>query len=415
MKIALISAAFLPAVDGVTVSLYRRVQVLSRLGHEVLVLCSDYRSVASRCPDWRDYVGEILPGVRVVGLPSEPFMGVEVERNLSRPANPILQQQLNAFQPDVIHVDEPDRLFLGVLNAPGVAYAKAKGVPCVGFYHTNYVDYIEDYAPLPRPLVALLEWVSTQIIHRVFNAYDATLTASPITERRMRQMGIRNTVCDRFLGVDVQRFQSQSPDPQYFQTRYGIVGLADKIKLVFLGRLTADKGWRFTLQAFADWVNQSDSNSWVDRTAIIIAGEGELRDEILAGLQSLGLTVRLIGQIAPDEIPQLLINSDIHITASEKETLGLTILEAFAAGIPVIAPRAGGVATLIRDGENGLLFAPRDGESFRRSLLSLMSDADLRRKLGRQGQEDVASYDWDAAVMTLLNAWETQISRRQPQ
>ncbi|MGB3790404.1 MAG: glycosyltransferase, partial [Phormidesmis sp.] len=147
MKIAIISSGFLPVVDGVTVSLFQRVRALSKLGHQVLILCPDYQAVASVYPDWRDYQGEILPGVRVVNLPSEPFMGVEFERNLSGKANRLLNQELAAFEPDIVHVDEPDRIFLGLLKAPGVAYAKQHNIPCVGFYHTNFIDYIEDFLP----------------------------------------------------------------------------------------------------------------------------------------------------------------------------------------------------------------------------------------------------------------------------
>ncbi len=410
VRIAIISSGFLPVVDGVTVALHQRVRSLSQWGHQVLVLCPDYRPIASVYPHWDDYVGEILPGVRVVGLPSEPFMGVAFERNVSRQAIPVMQQALGEFQPDIIHVDEPDRLFLGMLQAPGVAYARTQGVPCAGFYHTHFIDYIEDFFPLPPPLLALGQWGSSQIIRRVFRAYDATLVSSPSAEQRLQRMGIHNTRCDRFLGVDVATFGSQPRDPQFFSTHYGLEDLGDRLKLVFLGRLTPDKGWRFTLQALSHWATHPDSAPYRKRVALIVVGDGALRQEIEASLRSLGLTVHLLGRVPPDAVPSLLANSDIHVTTSEKETLGLTVLEAFAAGIPVLAPRAGGVVTLIRDGENGRLFAPRDEESFRRSLLSLVSDAQQRQRLGQQGQRDVAPYDWSTVTRTLLKTWEALCS-----
>lgn len=413
MKIVIISSGFLPVVDGVTVALYQRLRFLSQRGHEVLVLCPDYRPIAAVYPNWSDYVGDILPGIRVVSLPSKPFLGIQFERNLSRTSNSILQHELQEFKPDIIHVDEPDRLFFGLLNVPGVKYAQNKGIPCLGFYHTNFVDYIEDFFSLPKPLISIAQWSFTQIIRRVFNAYHATLVASPTAHSRVRKMGIQNAVCDRFLGVDVQAFQARSLCPQFFSTHYGIHTLDRTIKLVFLGRLTPDKGWRFALEAFADWVNHPDSAPWMSQIALIIAGDGEMRDEIEQRLQSLGFAVYLLGRISPNAVPPLLINSDIHITVSEKETLGLTILEAFAAGLPVIAPRAGGVVTLIRGRENGQLFAPQSVSSFRQSLLSLLSDASLRDRMGQQGQRDVKAYHWNAAVTNLLNTWQNQIAQHQ--
>ncbi|MEM8502137.1 MAG: glycosyltransferase [Cyanobacteria bacterium P01_D01_bin.1] len=410
MKIAIVSSGFLPVVDGVTISLFQRVRVLSKLGHQVLILCPDYRAVAAVYPNWQDYQGEILPGVRVVNLPSEPFMGVEFERNLSRKADRVLNQELAAFAPEIVHVDEPDRIFLGMLKAPGVAYARANGVPCVGFYHTNFIDYIEDFLPLPRFLISGLQWGSMLFIRPVFHAYDAILVASPVTQEKMQQMRIQNVLCDRYLGVDVQAFRSQRRAPDFFAKTYGIEGIERKAKLVFLGRLTPDKGWGFTLRSLTTWANDPQNAHLKSHVAVLVAGDGDLRDQILAALQPLGLSVHLLGRIPPAAVPPLLVNSDIHVTTSEKETLGLTVLEAFAAGIPAIAPAKGGVTTHIRDGENGLLFEPQSVQSFGQALTRLVSDQRLRHQLGRQGQQDVTDYDWERAVLALLSTWQQQIS-----
>jgi len=408
MKIAIISSGFLPVVDGVTVALYQRLRVLSRLGHSVLVLCPDYAPIKTVYPHWHDYQGQILPGVRVVGLPSEPFMGIAFERNMSRRAIEPLRHELEAFAPDIVHVDEPDRLFLGLLKAPGVDYARANDVPCVGFYHTNFIDYIEDFLPLPKVVNTFLQWFSMLFIRPVFHAYDATLVSSLAAESRLHQLKVKNVLRDRFLGVDLNVFQTQTRQPDFFKAQYGIDGVEGKIKLIFLGRLTPDKGWKFTLRALADWSSRHELLR--EQVAIVIAGEGELREEIEKELRSLKLKAHLLGRISPEAVPALLTHSDIHITTSEKETLGLTILEAFAAGIPAITPDAGGVTTLIRSGENGLLFEPQNAESFRRSLTTLIENKALRQKMGQQGQQDVEPYQWETVVSNLIDTWKAQIA-----
>ena len=409
MKIAIISSGFLPVVDGVTIALYQRSRILSQLNHQVLILCPDYGAIASTYPNWREYQGEVFLGVRVVNLPSESFMGVKFERNLSGKANRRLEQELEAFDPDLVHVDEPDRLFLGMLKAPGVEYARRKGIPCVGFYHTNFIDYIEDFLPLPGFLIRGLQWFSMLFIRPVFHAYDVILVSSPVAEQRLRSLGVRNVLGDRYLGVDVKAFQTPSRRADFFQTEYGISELQDKVKLVFLGRLTPDKGWQFTLRALANWVQQPENASLVGQIALIVAGDGELCTEIKAKLQATNLPVHLLGRIAPEAVPALLVNSDIHITASEKETLGLTVLEAFAAGIPVIAPDAGGVMTHLENGENGLLFEPQNVASFGKALSTLVADAEKRQRMGENGREAIAPYDWDKVVANLVNTWKTRI------
>lgn len=409
MRIAIISSGFLPVVDGVTVSLYQRLRVLSELKHEVLVLCPDYSPIESVYPDWRDYQGEVLPGVYVKGMPSEPFMGVTFERNMSGKANQVLQQALEAFRPDIVHVDEPDRLSLGLLKAPGVAYARQNHVPCVGFYHTNFIDYIEDFLPLPGPVVSFAQWASMLFIRPVFHAYDAILVSSPAAEERLKRLRVKGVVCDRFLGVDTTAFDAQTRQPNFFERHCGFKDIDGKVKLVFLGRLTPDKGWRFTLKALEKWVKDPKNRSIVSKIAIVIAGDGELRGDIESKLKALGLSVYVLGRVAPEAVPALLVNSDVHVTASEKETLGLTILEAFAAGIPAIAPNAGGVTTLIRDGENGLLFEPKDTESFGRSLSNIVVNESMRQQMGEQGRRDISPYRWRAVVNNLMDVWKAQI------
>lgn len=409
MKIAIISSGFLPVVDGVTVALYQRLRVLSELKHEVLVLCPDYAPIESVYPSWRDYQGEVLPGVQVKGVPSEPFMGVAFERNMSGKANQVLQQTLKAFNPDVVHVDEPDRLFLGLLKAPGVAYAKRNHVPCLGFYHTNFIDYIEDFLPLRGVAISFLQWVSMLFIRPVLHAYDAILVSSPAAEARLKQLRVKGVVCDRFLGVDTAAFDAQTRQPNFFKAQYGINDIDNKVKIVFLGRLTPDKGWQFTLKALAAWMKDPANQAIASQMAIVIVGSGELKVEIESKLQSLGLTAYFLGRIAPDAVPALLVNSDIHVTTSEKETLGLTILEAFAAGIPAIAPNAGGVTTLMRDGENGLLFEPQNIESFGRSLSMLVVNEGMRQQMGDRGRRDVEPYSWRVVVNNLIEVWKAYV------
>lgn len=395
-------------------ALYHRARQLSKRSHQVLILCPSYRDVEATYPNWQKYQGEIFPGVRVVSLPSEAFLGIQTERNLSTKAAAPLQQALSDFAPDLIHVDEPDRLFLGLLKRPGLAYARATGRPCLAFYHTNFIDYIEDYIgadwPLRTQLIWVLQGLSKRYMRFVLNAYDATLVGSQVTQQRLQQIGIRKLVCDRYLGVDLAAFSHQRPDAEFFQSQYDIDTTASDVVLLFLGRLTPDKGWRFTLEAFSEWVKQAQNAVLMNRVVVAIAGKGELYDEIERGLSKLGLRVHMLGEVEPQAVPALLTNSDIHVTTSEKETLGLTILEAFAAGIPVIAPKAGGVVTLIRDSENGRLFAAQDAESFGQALSELTIDKTQRLQMGQKGKQSVEDYGQDAVVDRLLNTWQKYIS-----
>ncbi|WP_416676137.1 glycosyltransferase [Egbenema bharatensis] len=409
MKIAILTSGFLPVVDGVTVSALQRLQRLSQWGHQVRVFCPDYRPLEAIYPNWKDYTGEILPGVTVVNLPSGSFMGVEFERNVSRTAYSILIQELQKFSPDLIHVDEPERMFVGFLHIPGVQFARKSGIPCIGFFRTNFMEYVEDFFPLPPIVLTPLKAFLKQLIVKIYNAYDLTLVASPITHEKLVHMGIKNTHYALLLGCDTDQFHPDLRQAGFFKRNYNLPQVDRTVKLVFLGRLTPDKGWRFTMNAFAQVVQQ------VDRKAIslLIAGDGELRDEIEQRLSQFVPQVHLLGRVPPDEVPALLANSDVHVTTSEKETRGLTVLEAFASGIPVIAPRAGGVVENIRDGWNGFLFTPKDQRDFVTKLQTLIQNPEQRQMMGKNGRECIADYSWDTAVKNLINIWEAQIAEKE--
>ncbi len=408
MKIAIIASGFLPVIDGVTVSGLQRLRKLSEWGHEVLFFCPDYSALKAVYPDWEDYTGDILPGVRVVNLASNGLMGLGFDRNVAFFAYPALLKELRAFQPDIIHVDEPERLFLGFLRVPGLGYAKSVSVPCVSFYRTNFIEYVDDFFALPSFINSIIKTIFKRIFIYIYSSYNITLVSSRVTYEKVSKMGFGNVEYANLLGFDVDGFLPELRKTNFFEASHQKSNLDTKVKLVFLGRLTPDKGWKFTIDALACLRQIID----IKEIAIIVAGDGPMRDEILVRLNELGYTAHFLGRISPDQVPSLLANCDIHVTTSEKETRGLTVLEAFAAGIPVLAPRKGGVMENIQDGENGFLYNPGDQTDFLKNLKCLIQDRALRREMGKKGRESVSNYSWDYTVKNLVEIWEKQIEFR---
>jgi glycosyltransferase involved in cell wall biosynthesis len=407
MKIAIITSGFLPVIDGVTVSGWHRLQKLSQWGHQVVLFCPDYSSLERFYPNWRDYTGNILPGVRVVNLKNTPFF-VEFEANIAWSAYPKLIQELDKFQPDIIHVDEPERLFVGLWRIAGVKYARSKNIPCVSFFRTNFLEYVEDFFNVPTFILSFLQFLVKSLVLFVYNAYDATLVTSPITHQKLINLGIKNTHYGNFVGFDRNKFNPNLRQANFFVDNYGLSELDNQVKLVFLGRLTPDKGWGFTLKTLPKIFQKIER----EKIGIMIVGDGEMKEEIETTLSQFTPHIHLLGRVPPDNIPALLANSDLHITTSEKETRGLTIIEAFASGIPVLAPRAGGVVENIKDGINGFLFTPQSEEDFLDKLKILIENTPLRQQMGLQGWELVSNqYSWEQAISNLVKAWKEIIIR----
>lgn len=405
MKIAIITSGFLPVIDGVTITGYSRLQQLSKKGHQVILFCPDYSKLAHIYPDWQQYTGEILPGVTVVNLPSSVFF-VEFERNVTWYSYRILERELAAFKPDIIHVDEPERLFVGFWRIPGLSYAKKHNIPCVSFFRTNFIEYLEDFFPLPKPILLSLQWLVKRLVLYVYNAYDLTLVASKITAQKIKDLGIKNAYYGSFLGLEVKKFDSLKPQKDFFAQKYNLPELDNKIKLIFLGRLTPEKGWNFTLENLQYILQNIDKN----KVAFLIVGDGELKEKIADTFTEQTPYFHLFGRVDPDDVPALLINSDLHVTTSEKETRGLTILEAFTAGIPVLAPRSEGVIENIESGVNGFLYNPGDIEDFVSKLQILLEDDQQRQQMGLHGKNSIQNqYTWQVTIDNLLKVWQQQI------
>jgi len=114
------------------------------------------------------------------------------------------------------------------------------------------------------------------------------------------------------------------------------------------------------------------------------AGEYERWVKSEAG-KLLGARARFVGPMA--EVPEVLRSLDVLVNASPAEPFGLTVLEAQASGVPVIAARSGGIPDFVTDDDNGILFPPGDAEALARAMERLLGDVNLQQRLGRRGRE----------------------------
>jgi len=117
-----------------------------------------------------------------------------------------------------------------------------------------------------------------------------------------------------------------------------------------------------------------------------LAGDGPALPAVAAALTRNGLShrVELLG--ARDDIPELLARSDVFVLSSRSEGFPVSVLEAMAAGLPVVATDVGGVAEAVEDGETGFLVPAADSEALARALERLVLDGELRRRLGAAGR-----------------------------
>ena len=229
----------------VTIAVYQRLKQLSLLGHQVIVFCPDYSAIAQIYPDYKKYMGNILPGIEIISLPSSKAIALEFERDVTLKSYQLVLDKLEQFKPDLIHVDEAERLGVCWLKRPGIKYTQQHNIPCVAWFHTNYVDYLDDYINLPLGLNKLIKQALNFIFAKIYNAYDRTLVSSSITANKIRQRGIENVSFIELLGCDLNRFNGINKNTYFFQNKYNLPDLKDKIKLIFYRTLNSRQRLEF--------------------------------------------------------------------------------------------------------------------------------------------------------------------------
>jgi glycosyltransferase involved in cell wall biosynthesis len=148
--------------------------------------------------------------------------------------------------------------------------------------------------------------------------------------------------------------------------------------LLAVGRLRPPKDFDTLLRALALLPS--------DAFEAAIVGDGPQREELAALLAQLGLEDRVRLEGERRDVPALLAEADAFVLSSRSEGLPVSVLEAMAAGLPVVATAVGGVGEAVVDGETGLLVRPADPEALAAALASIVADASLRRRLGAAGR-----------------------------
>ena len=187
--------------------------------------------------------------------------------------------------------------------------------------------------------------------------------------------------------------------------RVELVGDGQRPLIISVGRLTPQKGYSDLLTAFAE-VCQHHSQA-----ALIIAGQGKLHDELTTQINHLSLQdhVKLLGPRT--DVPRLLAASDIFVSSSHWEGLSNAILEAMAAGLPVIATNVSDSPRVVVQG-TGIIVPPKSPAHLAQAINSLLNDPEKTKTLGMAAQQHVATtYNPQVWVQQISSMYEAVLNR----
>jgi phosphatidylinositol alpha-mannosyltransferase len=368
MKIALVSPYDFAVPGGVNSHISHLRDNFVGLGHEVWIAAPSSRPSSHKPEE------NVVPIGRAVGVPAS---GSVARVALSLRLAPKVKRLLQEGQFDVVHVHEPfapflPLHFLRLSNAVNIAtFHMAKEGGSTKWYLWGHR--------------ALKRW---------FRCLDGKIAVSVPAMRLVSRYfpGYYNIIPN---GVDVEHFsRERSPIPQYDD---------DKQNVLFVGRLEKRKGVNYLLQAFAT------VKAEMPNTRLLIVGPPT---RAVRGYRNWVSEKRLadvefIGHVSYDDLARYQHTADIVCApATGNESQGIVLLEAMAAGRPLVASNIDGYASVITQGVEGLLVRPKDVDALAAALLELLSDPDQRREMGEKGRQRAQEYRWDRVSQRVLTYYE---------
>jgi len=368
MRVAVVSESFLPTVNGVTTSVRQVLDHLAARGHEAMVIAPAAGAPSSHAGFPVHQVPSIAYRQFPVGLP-----------------NPQVQRLIEAFQPDVVHAASP---FL--LGAQALAAAQRLGVPSVAIFQTDVAGYAR------RNRLGAATRMAWRLVRWVHERADLTLAPSSASIADLAAAGVPR-VARWGRGVDLEAYHPRVKNtPGALELRHRLTPAGETL-IGYVGRVAPEK----QLERLA-------CLRGVDGISIAIVGDGPALPQVRAALR--GMPVTFMGALGGVALAEAYGAFDLFLHPGTEETFGQTLQEAHAAGLPVIAPRAGGPIDLVESGVDGYLYEPGDDDGLRELVRGLVADANLRLRMGEAGRRSVLGRSWSAVGDELIAHYSSVIS-----
>ena len=278
---------------------------------------------------------------------------------------------------DVIHIFSASYLSFLIAPTPAILVSKLYGKKVVLNYHSGEA---EDH---------LRRWRRSTI--PILNLVDKLVVPSDYLVRVFSKFGIDARAIFNIIDLDKFQFHERSP-----------------LRPVFLSNrnLEIHYGVDCLLRAFARIQQQ------VPEAILTVVGDGSQRQALDNLSSELNLrNTSFTGRVEHEEIYQHYSASDVYLNASRIDNQPLSLLEAFACGLPIVTTDAGGIPDIVTDGETGLLVPVDDYDALADRTLKLLAEQNLADTLARQARTECARYTWAAVCEQWLHLYHSVAKR----
>ncbi|MCX7013413.1 MAG: glycosyltransferase [Candidatus Sumerlaeota bacterium] len=381
MNILMMTNTYKPHVGGVARSVESFSQEYRRQGHRVMIFAPVFEGEDDTEPD-------------VVRLPAiQHFNGSDFSVRLPVPG--IVEIALRNYRPDVIHSHHP---FL--VGATALRLAATNKVPIVFTHHTmyeQYTHYVPGDSDAMKRFVINLATGYANLCQHVFAPSESIAGV-------LRRRGVEKPITVVPTGVATDRFARG--DGRAFRSTMGIPARAFVVG--HLGRLAPEKNLEFLAKTVVAFLRA------VPRARFLLIGTGPSEATVRSIFESAGLSKRLhvAGILTGPTLSDAYHAMDVFAFASKSETQGMVLVEAMAAGVPVVALDAPGAREVVRDGVNGRLLREESVESFAAALRGI-AGTPMRNRTPMRAASLSTAHDFSisATARRALGVYETLIQQ----
>lgn len=384
LKVAMFTNNYLPFIGGVPISIERLRCGLEKLKDTVLIVAPRYKNKREKEKN-------------VIRMPSIFSFGEKSEFRFANIFSSAVRKKVKAFKPDIIHVHHP--FWIGSL---GVYMARRLKVPAVYTYHTR-LEHYSHFVFLPGSLFRNI--IAHFLVRRFANKCDAVIVPTDSTEEYLRMIGVTAPTYVQPTGIEYDRFQHVEPaEVEKLKKRLKI---KDETVFVSVSRLSNEKNIDFMIDALAELKKNTDKPF-----RLLIVGDGHQKQRLQTKIDELGLkqTIQLVGSVAPEKMANWYQLGDAFLFASQSETQGMVILEAMAAGLPVVAVRSSGIDDVVEDGFNGYKTPARQAVWLER-VERLLNDEELLGQLSGNAENFAKAYSVERFSQDVRHIYAETLAR----
>ena len=368
MKIALFSDTFFPQINGVVNVVHHVAESLSHRGHEVCVfIVSGETAAAIEKKHSMPYRVVVISSLPVPMYPGERF-ALPNRRSFLK---------VKEFKPDIIHTHTPF-----MMGREALLCARRLKVPLVGTHHTFYDHYLKLWH-LDYPWARFLSW---KITNRYYNQCAVLVSPTHALADTMKKYGLRTPVEIIPNPVALSNFKP-------YEKRRN----KKDMTVVYMGRLSREKDIDKVLEAYAQMIADGHGARNKNNIRLVIIGDGPYKKELERIAMNLGICdhVTFTGFLRGRELAEELRAHDVFVTASASENMPVSVLEAMASGLPVVAVSALGMPEIVQQGINGFLVPPGDTEAMASRVWEIIHDRTLRERFSAASRELALLHDPD--------------------